>query len=67
MQEPQLLALSEAARRFRVPAGTLRQAIRRGHLKAQKVGPIWTVTAAAVGEWIAHARHTPGRPREPRP
>lgn len=59
-----LITIPEASRRFNVAATTLRKAALRGKLRARKFGRDWMVTAEAVGHWIAHGRHTPGRPRK---
>ncbi len=34
--------------------------------KAREFGWAWMVIATDVGDWIAHGRHTPGRPRKQR-
>ena len=64
MAEDESLTIPEAARKFKISERTLRQAARRGNLRARKFGRDWMVTAEDVGQWIAHARHTPGRPRK---
>lgn len=58
------LSLAEAAERFGIEPATIRKAVQRGRIPARRIGPIHVVTATAVGEWIAHGRHTAGRPRK---
>jgi len=60
----QLMTLTEAARKFDLRDRTLRAAATTGRLRAQKSGHIWLVSAAAVGEWVAHQSHIGGRPRQ---
>ena len=67
MADERLMTITEAAERFNVRDRTLRAAAARGRLRAQKSGDIWLVSAAAVGEWIAHGRHAGGRPRKEQP
>jgi excisionase family DNA binding protein len=56
------LTLREAAERFDISGRTLRYAAAQGHLQARRLGNQWVTSVAAVGEWIAHGKHAPGRP-----
>jgi len=67
MERPRILTLTEAEERFPVKRGTLLAAIKRGKLEGIRVGPIWTVSAAALGEWMAFGKHTPGPVPKPKP
>lgn len=45
------MTLAEAATILGLSPDTLRWQVRNGKLKARKVGPIWTVTPAAVEKY----------------
>jgi len=63
-----MLTLTEAAAQLGVHPATLRQQIANGALKARKIGPIWTITAAELKRYRALHLGRPGRkPRSQRP
>lgn len=62
-----MLTLSAAAERLGVAADTLRQQIHAGRLKAEKLGPIWVVTEAALGAYELASRGRVGRPFKGQP
>ena len=61
MGEQDLLSLSEAAERYQVPMGTLRDALYRGDIVGRKIGSQWVVLAQSVEAFLAN------RPRRGRP
>jgi hypothetical protein len=61
MTDPELLSLSEAARRYAVPMGTIRDALYRGDIVGRKIGSQWVVEARSVEAFLAN------RPRRGRP
>jgi excisionase family DNA binding protein len=48
----ELISLQEAAAYAGLSRDSLQGYIRRGRLKAKKVGPIWVTTRAAVDEYL---------------
>lgn len=61
MAGPELLSLSEAAKRYGVPMGTIRDALYRGDIVGRKIGSQWVVEAQSVEMFLAN------RPRRGRP
>lgn len=61
MAHQQLLSLSEAATRYQVPMGTLRDALYRGDIQGHKIGSQWVVEAQSVEAFLDN------RPRRGRP
>ena len=61
MIDQQLLSLSEAAKRYQVPMGTLRDALYRGDIIGRKIGSQWVVEVQSVEALLAN------RPRRGRP
>lgn len=61
MSNRDLLSLSDAAKRYRVPVPTLRNAVQRGLLPGEKIGSQWVVRAEHVEQYVSH------RPRRGRP
>ena len=61
MNDQQLLSLSEAAERYQVPMGTIRDALYRGRIVGRKIGSQWVVEAQSVEAFLAN------RPRRGRP
>ena len=61
MADQELLSLSEAAERYRIPTTTLRHAVQRGDIVGRKIGSQWVVQAKSVETFLAH-RPRPGRP-----
>ncbi|NTU85865.1 MAG: helix-turn-helix domain-containing protein [Chloroflexales bacterium] len=49
----ELIALAEAAEYAGLTSGSLKDYIKRGRLKAKKIGPLWVTTRAAVDEYLA--------------
>jgi excisionase family DNA binding protein len=52
----ELISLQEAAEYARLTRDALQGYIRRGRLKAKKVGPIWVTTRAAVDNYLQSRR-----------
>jgi excisionase family DNA binding protein len=67
MEKKRMITLSEAAGRIGVTADALRQAIRRGTLSAQKVGPLYLVATTEVDAYKQRTGGTKGRPRKQPP
>lgn len=61
MSQPELLSLSEAAKRYQVPMGTIRDALYRGDVTGRKIGSQWVVEAPSVEAFLAN-RPKRGRP-----
>ena len=61
MADQELLSLSEAAERYRIPVTTLRHAVQRGDIVGRKIGSQWVVEIRSVESFIAH-RPQRGRP-----
>ncbi len=61
MNDQQLLSLSEAAKHYQVPMGTLRDALYRGDIAGRKIGSQWVVEAESVETFLSN------RPRRGRP
>ena len=61
MSEQELLSLSEAAKRYGVPMGTLRDAMYRGQISGRKIGNQWVLEAKAVEAFLTQ-RPKRGRP-----
>ena len=59
--QTQLLSLSEAAKKYNIPMGTLRDAIYRGDIKGFKIGSQWVVEVSSIEHFVAH-RPKRGRP-----
>lgn len=57
-----MLTLAEAAARLGLERDTLRRQVRRGKLRARKVGPIWTVSEREVERYARENRRTGIRP-----
>jgi excisionase family DNA binding protein len=64
MEKKRMITLSEAAGRIGVTADALRQAIRRGTLNAQKVGPLYLVTTNEIDAYKTRTGGNKGRPRK---
>jgi hypothetical protein len=64
MTTEEAMTLAEAAQRFGYKVRTLQRAARESRLGARKSSGTWIVTTGAMQKWIAHGRHTPGRPRK---
>lgn len=62
-----MLTLSQAAQQLGVTAATLRQQIHAGQLEAEKIGPIWVVSEAALGTYRLNNHGRIGRPFAGRP
>jgi excisionase family DNA binding protein len=62
-----MLTLSQAAQQLGVTAATLRQQIHAGHLKGEKIGPIWIITEAALATYRLNNHGRIGRPFVGRP
>jgi excisionase family DNA binding protein len=58
-----LLTLREAAARLGITADTLRAQIRRGRLRATKLGRDWVVETAEVARYERTSLGRQGRPR----
>lgn len=56
------MTLNEAAAALELDASTLRHQIKNGRLRATKLGPVWTVTAAEVERYRLTRLGRPGRP-----
>lgn len=57
------MTLKEAAAKAGVKPVTLRAAISRGRLKAEKFGPMWLVADEALENWQKNEKHKPGPAR----
>jgi hypothetical protein len=57
----ELLSLSEAAKKYKVPMGTIRDALYRGDVVGRKIGSQWVVEAASIEQFVA-SRPKRGRP-----
>lgn len=55
------MTLREAAELLGVTADTLRQQVLAGHLRAKKLGPIWTVTPGEVERYRRESLGKRGR------
>lgn len=62
-----MLTLAEAAQKLGVTAATLRQQIHAGHLKARKIGPMWTIQERVLAAYRLHNAGRIGRPFVGRP
>jgi excisionase family DNA binding protein len=62
-----MITISEAAERIGVTRAALRQAIARGTLSAQKVGPLYLVSTIEVDAYKARTGGNKGRPRKQPP
>ncbi len=60
----ELLTLKQAAELIGSKASTLRNAINRGELVSQKVGPYHLVTANTVTEWAKTKKFRPERQKK---
>ncbi|NNJ13748.1 helix-turn-helix domain-containing protein [Chloroflexales bacterium ZM16-3] len=49
----ELITLAEAAEYAGLTRGSLKDYVKRGRLKAKKMGPIWITTHAAIDEYLA--------------
>ena len=56
------MTVTEAAERLGVQDESVRQAIRRGRLRAKKVGAQWWITPAALEVYRLRSLGRPGRP-----
>lgn len=61
MAEPELLSLSEAAARYKIPIPTLRSAVQAGHIAGRKIGHQWVVASGSIEAYLAN-RPKRGRP-----
>ncbi len=61
MPDETLLSLSEAAKKYGVAMGTIRDALYRGDIAGRKIGSQWVVEAQSVEAFLAH-RPKRGRP-----
>ncbi len=60
------MTLQDAARTYGYADATLRQAIIRGDLTGEKVGPVWTLRLADLDAYMAERKASgKGRPRGP--
>jgi hypothetical protein len=59
--------LVKAAERLGLNPATLRQQIRAGRLKAEKIGPVWVIDRAELGRYQLEQRGAVGRPFVGRP
>lgn len=59
------MTTDEAAQALGIKPVTVRAAIRRGMLRARKVGRDWHITSAAVEAYRAGSLGKPGRPKKP--
>ena len=57
-----MLTLAEAAAKLGITAATLRQQIHAGHVKARKVGPVWTIHERDLAAYRLHNAGRIGRP-----
>ena len=60
------MTLRQAAEALGVSAGSLRQQIHNGSLRARKVGPLWTLSEREVERYRRESLGRPGR-RQARP
>ncbi len=61
MSNQELLSLSEAAKKYNVPMGTIRDAMYRGDIIGRKIGSHWVVERNSVEHFVAQ-RPKRGRP-----
>lgn len=59
-----MMTLSQAAAALGVTAATLRQQVAAGRLRAEKLGPLWTVTERDVERYRRDSLGQPGAPRK---
>jgi excisionase family DNA binding protein len=61
----ELISLQQAAQYAGLTKDTLHNYVKRGRLKAKRLGPIWVTTQAAVDEYLAsrEIKHIPKRRR----
>jgi excisionase family DNA binding protein len=58
-----LISLQDAAEYAGLEKGSIHNYVKKGRLKAKKVGPIWVTTRAAVDEYL-HSRHLENIPKK---
>jgi len=63
----ELLTITEAAKELGVLPDSLRQAVLRGAVQAERAGGIWLVTRAEIERYRLIRKPNRGRPRRPRP